>query len=75
MVYFIASLLKPLKRYFGNPLFVADLKFKQIRDKPQITGNHRTTGKKTFNNDLNEAVTEHVTKEVQILPSYLRHKF
>ena len=33
---FYASVLKPLKRDFGDPLVVAHLKLKPVFDKPQI---------------------------------------
>ena len=85
---FYATSLKILKREFGNPLVVTNIKMSALLDRPQISGNDKIS-LRSFHHHLKYTNTwlskmgytsciqssEYLTKAVMILPNYLRNSF
>ena len=85
---FYATSLKILKREFGNPLVVTNIKMSALLDRPQILANNKIS-LRSFHHQLKYTNTwlskmgytsciqssEYLTKAVMILPNYLRNSF
>ena len=85
---FYASALKALKRDFGNPVVVSQLKLKSLLEQPQIASNDKislrrfhqqlsttNTWLKTMGYKSALISTENLAKAVARLPHYLRNQF
>ena len=85
---FYASALKTLKRDYGNPVVVSQLKLNAILDLPQLQSNDRTALRRYYQQlsstimwlksmGYNSSIssTENLTKAVARLPNYLRNQF
>ena len=85
---FYATALKTLKRDFGNPVVVSQLKLKAVLDMPQIPTNDRTSLRR-YHQQLSSTIiwltsmgyssainsTENLAKAVARLPNFLRNQF
>ena len=87
-VTFYPTVLKCLKRDYGNPTVVSYLKLKELLDQPQLQAKNKPTIR-SFQQQLKTTVTwlsstgyhsairstDNITKAVTRLPNYLRNKF